>query len=978
MVVQSMAEAGRLGEIVAVVFDEFHLLGESRGATLERTIARLLLHARRRLPPPVIASSLSTAVDRHGSGTSGEQPAGGQDGCVGVHGASPIQDGDGAHAGSAQIIGMSATLPNLSELVGWLTPCAKFEAGSVREVPLHEHLVPSFGVNKMRFLHIDGTPMTTDPFPPLPQGEAGDMSAAADRMAAASAKRGGSSRLSTERERLGVTLEVASPALAAGKSVLVFCGTKRECTEYALRAAELRLVPGPSGGGSSVSCGGDSGGGGSGNNDSGGSGGGRGRGGTGACAAEDRNREAAATLTVCSDDSSEHQLAEGVVAVLEELEHVCPDGVTPGLEAAIRRRCGFYHSGLSEAEQKVVERAYSEGHLRFLVSTSSLSEGVNLPVRCAAGRSCWAPVRSAIAPMGSTTMPSSMRLATRGPLPTSSYAHSCHRAPTCHAQVRVAILAGVRIGKGELLPPTKYRQMVGRAGRKGLESRGDAYVVVASEEELRHAIDLANAPMPRVSSQLMPSLTVTAPTAASGDSSVGSGEHDAKGHARAGKAIGQGLSLLLLESVAGGLVRSADEVRLLLQSTFWAHAQLVRGVPGLVVAAEMHSAIQGLVQRSLLRWLSSGAGGADAGVWRTTPRGYAVCSASAMCERFSSSSAGGGAFDEVDGIQGELRVVRTGGLQLTSELHLLYLCVGPEEAARWAATNNEHHGLSLNIEVLGRTAYGASWQDMEPYPSRMYPAHPELSTLMDVLLPSAGNAAGVSGSERLRGALLRCLIQPNGADRRYGVELRIARRLWLAKLLHDAISGVNPRHQLHMAAMGGSGASLRPERGARAGSAPQTIEDGALTLLREAAATRATAMCRFCAGLQRKSDADRTEAEAELYAEAAAVEAATAAATSSTVAPAAADAESKPATGVGVGGSRSTRRPRLLGDVEDGTCVPRQMHAACKCPVLVHMPHAHACTGGGCSRACWAESRNDCGGECARSCSGCLPQRSPR
>ena len=32
MIVQSMAEAGRLGEIVAVVIDELHLLGDSRGA----------------------------------------------------------------------------------------------------------------------------------------------------------------------------------------------------------------------------------------------------------------------------------------------------------------------------------------------------------------------------------------------------------------------------------------------------------------------------------------------------------------------------------------------------------------------------------------------------------------------------------------------------------------------------------------------------------------------------------------------------------------------------------------------------------------------------------------------------------------------------------------------------------------------------------------------------------------------------------
>ena len=57
-IVQHMAEAGRLSEIVAVAFDEFHLLGEgSRGATLERIIARLLLHSRRGVADSAVRAS---------------------------------------------------------------------------------------------------------------------------------------------------------------------------------------------------------------------------------------------------------------------------------------------------------------------------------------------------------------------------------------------------------------------------------------------------------------------------------------------------------------------------------------------------------------------------------------------------------------------------------------------------------------------------------------------------------------------------------------------------------------------------------------------------------------------------------------------------------------------------------------------------------------------------------------------------------
>ena len=118
-IVQHMAEAGRLSEIVAVAFDEFHLLGEgSRGATLERIIARLLLHATRRCE---FCSSDAAAA-------------------AGPSAVSVAQ----AHNSSSfiQIVCMSATLPNVPELAHWLQPCATYiqEAG-IREVPLYEYFV---------------------------------------------------------------------------------------------------------------------------------------------------------------------------------------------------------------------------------------------------------------------------------------------------------------------------------------------------------------------------------------------------------------------------------------------------------------------------------------------------------------------------------------------------------------------------------------------------------------------------------------------------------------------------------------------------------------------------------------------------------------------------------------------------------------------------------------------------------------------
>ena len=44
----------------------------------------------------------------------------------------------------AQIIAMSATLSNASELRSWMSPCETFEMTGRREVPLHEYIVTTY------------------------------------------------------------------------------------------------------------------------------------------------------------------------------------------------------------------------------------------------------------------------------------------------------------------------------------------------------------------------------------------------------------------------------------------------------------------------------------------------------------------------------------------------------------------------------------------------------------------------------------------------------------------------------------------------------------------------------------------------------------------------------------------------------------------------------------------------------------------
>ena len=79
-------------------------------------------------------------------------------------------------------------------------------------------------------------------------------------------------------------------------------------------------------------------------------------------------------------------------------------------------RAGFHHAGLSDGEKGVIEWAFEQGALKLLTATTSLGAGVNLPV------------------------------------------------------LRV-VLRSHHMGSGRI-GPVSYRQMAGRAGRAGFETKG--------------------------------------------------------------------------------------------------------------------------------------------------------------------------------------------------------------------------------------------------------------------------------------------------------------------------------------------------------------------------------------------------------------------------------------------------------------------------------------------------------------------------
>lgn len=213
MLVQSMAEAGRLGEIVCVVVDEFHMLGdETRGLGVERTLAKLLLHSRRlraaaarpAAPPDPPQTPCASVLSSRSSGSGGS-------GIV-VSCAAPL---------GVQLIGMSATLANIGQLAEWMEPCQVYEGEAAhRPVPLMERIVTPGP-------HGAGRPALRDRRGnPVAQSEAAafahEIAYTATKTAAVAA---------TALDDLAVAL--CRPVHAAGKSSLVFCASKAQCAKLA-------------------------------------------------------------------------------------------------------------------------------------------------------------------------------------------------------------------------------------------------------------------------------------------------------------------------------------------------------------------------------------------------------------------------------------------------------------------------------------------------------------------------------------------------------------------------------------------------------------------------------------------------------------------------------------------------------------------------------------------------------------------------
>ncbi|XP_022657138.1 DNA polymerase theta-like isoform X3 [Varroa destructor] len=119
--------------------------------------------------------------------------------------------------------------------------------------------------------------------------------------------------------------------------------------------------------------------------------------------------------------------------VLEKLQQT-PAGLDQVLKKTIPYGVAFHHAGLTYDERDIIENAFKAGILNVLTATSTLSSGVNLPAR---------------------------RVVIRTPM----------------------------FGR-QLLDVLTYKQMIGRAGRKGIDDRGES-ILVCKDQERVQAMKLA-------------------------------------------------------------------------------------------------------------------------------------------------------------------------------------------------------------------------------------------------------------------------------------------------------------------------------------------------------------------------------------------------------------------------------------------------------------------------------------------------------
>ncbi|KAG8375552.1 hypothetical protein BUALT_Bualt10G0111900 [Buddleja alternifolia] len=255
---------------------------------------------------------------------------------------------------------------------------------------------------------------------------------------------------------------------------------------------------------------------------------------------------------------SDHSESFDVTFAIDALRR-SPAGLDPILEETLPLGVAYHHAGLTVEERETIETCYRKGLVRVLTATSTLAAGVNLPAR---------------------------RVIFRQP----------------------------RIGR-DFIDGTRYKQMAGRAGRTGIDTKGES-VLICRPEETKKILTLLNEGCPPLYSCL---------------------SEDRNGMTHA-----------ILEVVSGGIVQTASDIHRYVRCTL-----LNSTKPFEDVVKSAQDSLRWLCHKKFLEWNE------ETKLYTTTPLGRASFGSS-LCPEESLI-----VLDDL--------VRAREGFVLASDLHLVYL-----------------------------------------------------------------------------------------------------------------------------------------------------------------------------------------------------------------------------------------------------------------------------------------------------------------